>query len=310
MRGGWRPSAALDGRCEQVSVRLARVARRPARPRRRAAPATNLRPRAALTGAMAMPAAMDRAPDPAASRETTLVDLRGSARAAPQPSILEDATGRRRLRVRRLGRAVSVVFALWLIALLFGGLGVIPIGSVPLGGVVAPPARPPLLGRTAVPLERGGAGPTRPPTALPGGPTRAAAAVRPTRPGDVGVERRQRSAASHRPRPSGDRTGVPSASAPASAPATVLAPDGAPPGVGQGSATAGTGSKAPSGSPARGGTTGRPAAPGRSTSPPGHTVSSAQTTMQPPTTTTPGAPGSAPGHAGTAPGDSHRPPKP
>lgn len=44
----------------------------------------------------------------------------------------------------RVGRAVAVVFLLWVVGLILAGLGILPAGDVPLGHALAPQAPPPL----------------------------------------------------------------------------------------------------------------------------------------------------------------------
>src|SRR4051812_3583892 len=72
-----------------------------------------------------------------------------AAGATPQPArILEDPTGRRRARMRRLGRAVATLLVVWLVALLLGGLGLVPVGGLPLQGTLKPGVAPPAMPRT------------------------------------------------------------------------------------------------------------------------------------------------------------------
>jgi hypothetical protein len=79
-------------------------------------------------------------------------DLRGGAVSPGGGSTtLEDPTGRRRRLMRLLGRAVAVVLGLWLAALLFAGLGVGPVASIPFAQVLHPNAAPPPLPTTLEP---------------------------------------------------------------------------------------------------------------------------------------------------------------
>jgi hypothetical protein len=100
------------------------------------------------------------------------------------PRALEDASGRRLRRMRWLGRAVALVFVLWFAAILLGGLGVGPVGRLPLGGALRPSGGPPPLRRLPPPRQPAPADlvPALPAAAvaLPGGPRspRARAAVK------------------------------------------------------------------------------------------------------------------------------------
>ena len=65
-------------------------------------------------------------------------------RAAPR-RVLEDATGRRLRRMRWLGRAVALLFLVWLVVVILGGVGVGPASHLPFGNVLRPTAGPPLI---------------------------------------------------------------------------------------------------------------------------------------------------------------------
>jgi hypothetical protein len=65
-------------------------------------------------------------------------------RAAPR-RVLEDASGRRLRRMRWVGRATALLFLVWLALVILGGLGVGPVGRLPLGNVLRPSAGPPPL---------------------------------------------------------------------------------------------------------------------------------------------------------------------
>ncbi len=65
-------------------------------------------------------------------------------RAAPR-RVLEDATGRRLRRMRWFGRVVALVFLLWLIIVILGGVGVGPASHLPFGNVLRPTAGPPMI---------------------------------------------------------------------------------------------------------------------------------------------------------------------
>jgi hypothetical protein len=64
---------------------------------------------------------------------------------SPPRRVLEDATGRRLQRMRWVGRAVALLFLLWLALVILGGLGVNPVGRLPLGNVLRPSNGPPPL---------------------------------------------------------------------------------------------------------------------------------------------------------------------
>ncbi len=211
-----------------------------------------------------------------------MVDLRGASK-GPQPvGILEDPTGKRRVLMRRIARSIACVFALWLAALLFGGLGLFPVAGLPLGGVLKPPTEPPPLAardvrpRAPVSIDRRGV--TRAvPAELRGGSRSLQADRGQAR---VGVPRSR----------SGTR-GIsrPSTVAPSSTPTSPAA--GAPSAPEPGGSSKGPAVAPPS----------RPAGPTpRPTTPPG----------QDPAASSPGSSGSAPGQTGTAPGSSHRPLRP
>ncbi len=69
-----------------------------------------------------------------------VLDLRGHASARSHAvGVLEDPSGRRRVRMRWLGRAGGACLCVWLAALALSGLGLIPRGVVPLAGVFTAP---------------------------------------------------------------------------------------------------------------------------------------------------------------------------
>jgi hypothetical protein len=80
----------------------------------------------------------------------SIIDLRGGEETARLIGVLEDPTGRRRARMRRVGRGVAGLFTLWLVVLIVGGLGLAPVGGLPLSGVSRPSAQPPPLARDAL----------------------------------------------------------------------------------------------------------------------------------------------------------------
>src|SRR5947199_10327219 len=62
-----------------------------------------------------------------------IVDLRGRIPPAVPTPVLADPSGKRARRLALLGRAVALLFTLWLLGLLFAGLGILPAGLIPLG---------------------------------------------------------------------------------------------------------------------------------------------------------------------------------
>ena len=82
-----------------------------------------------------------------------IIDLRGRRPPAAPPAVLHDLSGRRSRRLRMAGRLLFALLAAWLGALLLAGLGVLPTGGVPLGGLVTPAPLPPAL--PAHPVVRG-----------------------------------------------------------------------------------------------------------------------------------------------------------
>jgi hypothetical protein len=59
--------------------------------------------------------------------------------------VLEDPSGRRARWMRRAGRLVFVVFLGWLLAIVLGGLGLMPVAGIPLADVLRPSQGPPPL---------------------------------------------------------------------------------------------------------------------------------------------------------------------
>lgn len=78
-------------------------------------------------------------------------DLRGAPVAAQTAGVLEDPTGRRRRILAVTGRVVALVFFAWLVALVLGGLGILPSDKVPLGRALQPSRGPAALNRPATP---------------------------------------------------------------------------------------------------------------------------------------------------------------
>ena len=71
----------------------------------------------------------------------------GTATGGGDPAVLEDPTGRRARWMGWAGRAVFVLFLGWLLAIVLGGLGLMPIAGIPLAHVLKAPRRgpPPLV---------------------------------------------------------------------------------------------------------------------------------------------------------------------
>lgn len=82
------------------------------------------------------------------------MSIPGTPQAAPRAAprrILEDASGRRLQRMRWVGRLVALLFLVWLAIVILGGLGVGPVGRLPLGHVLRPSAGPPPLRHVPAP---------------------------------------------------------------------------------------------------------------------------------------------------------------
>ena len=127
-------------------------------------------------------------------QQTTIIDLRGSGRSssAEDFGVLADPSGRRRRGLRRAGRAVAALFALWLAALALAGLGLLPGVGIPLASRTSRRRRAAAVGRSAArsspprtPLRRCRA---RPP------PRRAVAKPAPVAPRATGLARRRAAA--------------------------------------------------------------------------------------------------------------------
>jgi hypothetical protein len=67
--------------------------------------------------------------------------------------VLEDPTGRRAVWLRRSGRLVFVLFLGWLLAILLGGLGLVPVGHIPLTHVLGSPHGPSKLAQLPQPRQ-------------------------------------------------------------------------------------------------------------------------------------------------------------
>jgi hypothetical protein len=68
-------------------------------------------------------------------------------------AILEDPTGRRARWLRRAGRCVFLLFLGWLLAIVLGGLGLIPVAGIPFTHVLRPSQGPPALAKLPKPRQ-------------------------------------------------------------------------------------------------------------------------------------------------------------
>src|SRR6188474_1465458 len=66
-------------------------------------------------------------------------------------AILEDPQGRRALWMRRAGRVVFVLFLGWLLVIVLGGLGLIPVKGIPLVRAMRVSQGPPELTKLPAP---------------------------------------------------------------------------------------------------------------------------------------------------------------
>jgi hypothetical protein len=69
------------------------------------------------------------------------------------PAVLEDPTGRRARWLRRAGRCVSLLFLVWLLAIVLGGLGLMPVVGIPFVHVLQPSQGPPALAKLPQPRQ-------------------------------------------------------------------------------------------------------------------------------------------------------------
>ncbi len=89
-----------------------------------------------------------------------IVDLRRQEGPPPVvPGVLEDPSGRRRAHLRRAGRIITLMMGLWLVALVLGGLGLVPVPGVPQVISLRPSSGPPEISarphpRPARPADR------------------------------------------------------------------------------------------------------------------------------------------------------------
>ena len=206
-------------------------------------------------------------------------DLRGSAVRQHGSAVLEDPTGRRRRRLRLLGRLVAFVLTLWLIALVLGGIGLSPVSGIPFVQALRPASPPPAAKHLPTPTP-GTAADLQ--SALPAG-THSTATTRPAAIPQLPSTRVQ----SRRP-----ATNKHAAASPRSVTVHTMTPNA------QGPAA----------------TTPAATAPGTTTTHPNNgrhtgTSTGTATTTTPTTTgtsTAPGRSGTAPGNSGSAPGQTHK----
>jgi hypothetical protein len=69
------------------------------------------------------------------------------------PAVLEDPTGKRARWWRRAGRVVSLLFLAWLLAIVLGGLGLMPVAGIPFTHVLQPSQGPPALAKLPQPRQ-------------------------------------------------------------------------------------------------------------------------------------------------------------
>jgi hypothetical protein len=69
------------------------------------------------------------------------------------PAVLEDPTGRRARWWRRAGRCVFLLFLAWLLAVVLGGLGLMPVAGIPFTHVLRPSQGPPVLTKLPQPRQ-------------------------------------------------------------------------------------------------------------------------------------------------------------
>ncbi|MGD0273574.1 MAG: hypothetical protein ABSB96_07590 [Gaiellaceae bacterium] len=68
-------------------------------------------------------------------------------------AVLEDPTGRRARWLRRAGRCVFLLFLAWLLAIVLGGLGLMPVEGIPFAHVLRPSQGPPVLTKLPQPRQ-------------------------------------------------------------------------------------------------------------------------------------------------------------
>jgi hypothetical protein len=68
-------------------------------------------------------------------------------------AVLEDPTGRRARWLRLAGRCVFLLFLGWLLAIVLGGLGLMPVAGIPFAHVLRPSQGPPALAKLPQPRQ-------------------------------------------------------------------------------------------------------------------------------------------------------------
>jgi hypothetical protein len=68
-------------------------------------------------------------------------------------AVLEDPTGRRARWLRRAGRCVFLLFLGWLLAIVLGGLGLVPVAGIPFAHVLRASQGPPALAKLPQPRQ-------------------------------------------------------------------------------------------------------------------------------------------------------------
>lgn len=222
-----------------------------------------------------------------AAEQPRVLDLRGSHEGGPAGfGVLEDPSGRRRRRMRWLARGTACLLVLWLVALLFGGLGLVPTDGVPFAGALNPPTSPPAIEarpRSSLP----------PPARQTASPSRRVAVTRER----ASVDRRRDD---RRPRVTAPRERIAPVSGERRKPERSAASPVVPTPIAAPVQTASPGRSAPTAPGGSGTTPGHATAPGRPTSP-------GQAETAPGQATSPGRTGTAPGQA-TSPAQSETAP--
>jgi hypothetical protein len=68
-------------------------------------------------------------------------------------SVLEDTTGKRATWMRRAGRVVFIVFLAWLLAIVLGGLGLVPVDGIPFTQALRPSRGPAPIAKLPEPRQ-------------------------------------------------------------------------------------------------------------------------------------------------------------
>src|SRR6266516_3972255 len=77
----------------------------------------------------------------------------GTAMGGSGSGVLEDPTGMRARWMRRAGRLIFLLFLGWLLAIVLGGLGLMPVAGIPLTHVLRPSQGPPPLSELPKPRQ-------------------------------------------------------------------------------------------------------------------------------------------------------------